>query len=106
MPTADALLSDVSTLDGILNALYETLSGPAGQERDWNRYRSLFVDRARLMPVVSPPGDRSRVRVLTVDDYIRRVEPIFAVGNFYERETSCQTETFGHVAHVLSKCES
>ena len=101
-----ALESDVSTLDGILHASYAVLSGPAGQPRDWERYRTLFIDGARLMPVVAVAGQKPHVRQLTVGDYIRRVEPIFAVENFWERETSRQTETFGRVAHVLSHYES
>lgn len=101
-----ALASDVSTLDSILHASYEVLSGPAGQRRDWDRYRSLFVDGARLMPVVAVAGEKPRVRQLTVEDYIQRVEPIFAVENFWERETSRKTETFGRIAHVVSHYES
>jgi hypothetical protein len=101
-----ALESDVSTLDGVLHALYEVLSGPAGQRRDWERYRSLFVDGARLLVVVAVPGEKPRVRQLTVNDYIQRVEPIFAAEDFWERETSRQTEILGRVAHVLSRYES
>jgi len=101
-----AIESDVSTLDGILQAAYEVLSGPAGQLRDWERYRTLFADGARLMPVVAVAGEKPHVRQLTVEDYIRRVEPIFAVEDFWERETSRQSETFGRVAHVLSNYES
>jgi hypothetical protein len=101
-----ALASDVSTLDGILNALYELLSGPAGQPRDWERYGSLFIDGARMIVVVSVAGEKPHVRQLTLEDYIQRVEPIFAVQNFWERETSRQTEIVGRVAHVLSKYES
>jgi hypothetical protein len=101
-----AIESDVSTLDAILHALYEVLSGPAGKPRDWERYRSLFIDGARLMPVVAMAGQKPHVRLLTVEDYIRRVEPIFAVENFWERETSRQTEMTGRIAHVLSKYES
>ena len=113
-----ALPSDVSTLDGILRAAYEVLSGPAGQPRDWERYRTLFIQGARLMPVVGPvdakPGAAGeetlkagpRVRQLTVEDYIRRVEPIFAVENFWERETSRQVEMIGRVVHVQSRYES
>jgi hypothetical protein len=101
-----ALESDVSTLDGILYASYEVLSGPVGQRRDWDRYRTLFADGARLMPVVAVAGQKPHVRQLTVDDYIRRVEPIFAVEDFWERETSRQTESFGRIAHVLSRYES
>jgi hypothetical protein len=101
-----ALKSDVSTLDGILHALYEVLSGPAGQPRDWERYRSLFLESARLIVVAAVTGEKPRANQLTLEDYIRRVEPIFAVENFWERETSRQTETFGRVAHVLSAYES
>lgn len=101
-----ALESDVSTLDAILQTSYEVLSGPLGQARDWDRYRTLFAEGARLMPVVAVAGEKPRVRQLTVEDYIRRVEPIFAVESFWERETSRQTETLGRVAHVLSKYES
>ncbi|HWG49020.1 MAG TPA: hypothetical protein VN669_04960 [Candidatus Acidoferrales bacterium] len=101
-----ALESDVSTLDGILHALYEVLSGPARQPRDWERYRTLFMDGARLLVVVAVPGEKPHVRQLTLDDYIRRVEPIVAVENFWERETTRQSETIGRVAHVLSRYES
>ena len=101
-----ALESDVSTLDGILHTLYEVLSGPAGQPRDWARYRSLFMEGARLIVVVAVAGEKPHVRQLTVEDYIRRVEPIFAVEDFWERETSRQSETLGRVAHVLSTYES
>ena len=101
-----ALASDVSTLDGIMHALYEVLSGPAGKPRDWERYRTLFVEGARLMPVVAVAGEKPHVRQLTVEDYIRRVEPIFAVEDFWERETDRQAEVFGRLAHVLSAYES
>jgi hypothetical protein len=100
------LESDVSTLDGILHALYDVLSGPAKQPRDWERYRTLFIDGARLLVVVAVPGEKPHVRQLTLDDYIRRVEPIFAVEDFWERETTRQSETVGRVAHVLSRYES
>ena len=93
-------MSEFATLDAILDAMYEVISGPAGQPRDWARLRSLYAPGARLMPVVG--GAKPHVRVLSVDEYIRRVEPIFAKENFWERETSRQAETFGRVAHVLS----
>ena len=98
--------SDVATLDAILNALYETVSGPIGQPRDWDRFRSLILPGGRLMPVISLPGEKASVRFLSTEDFIQRVEPIFAVEVFWERETSRQTETLGHFAHVLSFYES
>ena len=102
MPTPTVRPSDVATLDSILHAFYETVSGAVGQPRDWDRFRSLILPGGRLMPVVSIPGDRAGVRFLSTEDFIHRVEPIFAVEDFWERETSRQTETLGHFAHVLS----
>jgi len=96
--------SDLTTLDGILRAMYEVISGPKGEARDWQRFRSLYLPASRLMPVIG--GTEPRVRVLTPEEYIRRVEPIFADEAFWERETTRQVETFGRVAHVLSHYES
>ena len=104
--TPPTVSPDVATLDGILRAMYEVISGPAGQQRDWARFRSLYLPASRLMPVVSAGAKQPHVRVLTPEDYIRRVEPIFAGEAFWERETSRQVETFGRVAHVLSHYES
>lgn len=98
--------SDVATLDAILHAFYETVSGAVGQPRDWDRFRSLILPGGRLMPIVSMGGEKAGVRLLSADDFIQRVEPIFAVEDFYERETSRQTETAGRFAHVLSFYES
>lgn len=95
---------DVSTVDAIIHASYDVISGPVGQPRNWDRFRSLFVPGARLMPVIF--GADPHVRILTPDDYIRRVDPIFAKENFWERETSRQVETIGRIAHVLSHYES
>jgi hypothetical protein len=56
------------------------------------------------MPVVS--GEKPHVRVLSPEEYIQRVEPIFAVEDFWEVESERQVEQFGRVAHVLSHYES
>jgi hypothetical protein len=106
MSTPDARQSDVATLDAILHAFYETVSGPCGQRRDWDRFRSLILPGGRLMPIVSVPGERARIRFLSTEDFIRRVDPIFATEDFWERESSRKTETFGHFAHVLSFYDS
>jgi hypothetical protein len=105
MSSAAIESQDVSSIDGILRAMYEVLSGPAGQARDWERFRSLYVPGARLIPVVTRDG-KSHARLLSPEDYIRRVEPIFATEAFWERETSREAQTLGHYAHVLSHYES
>ncbi|MGH9644647.1 MAG: hypothetical protein ACRD3Q_19770 [Terriglobales bacterium] len=100
-----AAASDVSTLDAILHAMYDVISGPAGQPRDWDRFRSLYHPEARLIPV-SVAGGQIRPRLLSLDDYIRRVEPIFAAEDFWEIETAREVETIDAIAHVLSSYQS
>ena len=95
---------ELSTLSGVINLSYEVISGPAGQPRDWALFRTLYAPGARLMPVVG--GSQPHVRVLSPEDYIRRVEPIFAVESFYERETAREEKVIGRIAHVLSHYES
>ncbi len=95
---------DVGSVDAIIAATYDVISGPKGQARDWERFRSLYAPGARLMPVIG--GSAPHVRVLSPEEYIRRVEPIFAVEDFWERETSRETKTFGRIALVVSHYES
>jgi hypothetical protein len=100
---------DVSSIDAIVRAAYDVISGPAGKPRDWERERSLFWPGARVIPTATVPG-RNDVELapllLDVDGYIERVEPIFAQGGFYETEVARRTEQFGQIAQVWSTYES
>jgi len=104
MTNAKSVPADVATLDAIIKATYDVISGPAGQARDWERLRSLYAPGARLMPVVG--GTSPHVRILTPEQYIERVLPIFAKEDFWERETKREVQTFGRIAHVVSHYES
>ncbi len=97
---------DVATIDAIISAMYAVISGPAGQKRDWDRFRSLFLPEARLVLAISRENEAPRVRILDVEGYIRRTAPIFEREGFWERETERKTETFGNIAHLLSSYES
>jgi hypothetical protein len=34
---------DVDTVEHLVSALYDVISGPAGKARDWDRFRALFL---------------------------------------------------------------
>lgn len=105
-PAARAPDAQLATLDGILAALYGTISGAAGEARDWERLRSLFTHEGRM--VVHGPNKSGDIttRVLSVSEYISRVTPVFAKEGFYESELARTTETFGQIAHVFSTYEA
>ena len=100
---------DVESIDAIIAAAYDVISGPAGKKRDWERERALFWPGARLIPTATVPG-RNDVGLaplmLDVEGYIDRVEPIFAKSGFYEKEIARRIEQFGRIAHVWSTYES
>lgn len=103
---APAKAEDVNTIDGVITALYGSISGPKGQARDWNRMRSLFVPEARLMPTVNRPAGGRGVAVLSVNDYIASSGPVLVDIGFREREIARKVETFGSITHVFSTYES
>jgi hypothetical protein len=98
--------ADVQSVDSILAALYDVISGPAGQHRDWNRFRSLFVPDARLIPVRRSKTDNSAdVVPYTPAQYQERATPLLEQG-FFERGIHNTTESFGDIVHVFSTYES
>jgi hypothetical protein len=98
--------TDVASLDSIIAAVYDVISGPAGKKRDWDRMRSLFIPGARLIPTGPRPGGVYGSRVLTLDEYIERSSGFFEKEGFYEREAARVTEQFGQIAHAFSTYES
>ena len=105
-PKPAARADDVKSIDAIVAAVYDVISGPAGQKRDWDRMRSLFVPGARLIPAVSGPSGGATARVLDIDGYIQRSGPVLERDGFFEREIARRVEAFGNIAHVFSTYES
>lgn len=97
---------DVASIDAIISALYDVISGPAGQARDWDRFRSLFATGARLIPTGRRPDGTHSVRIYTPEEYAANATPFFAQNGFFEREIGRRTEQFGGVVHVFSAYDS
>ena len=98
--------ADVNSIDAILAAVYDVISGPAGKKRDWDRMRSLFLPGARLIPTGPRQVGGYGSRVLGVEDYVARGNEIFDKEGFFEKEIARQVETFGNIAHVFSTYEA
>jgi hypothetical protein len=93
---------DVESIDAIMNALYEVISGPAGQTRNWNRMRTLFLTEAKMVATgLSQTGEIVK-RVMTVEDYITRNGPVLEKNGFFEQEIFRKQEVYGRIAHCFS----
>src|SRR6185437_13961930 len=99
-----AKTADVDSVDHIMFAIYDVISGPPG-ERDWNRFRSLFVPEGRLTSTVKREGSDS-IRLLTVEDYVNGAGKYFLTNGFFESAIVNKVQRFGNIAQVFSSYES
>jgi hypothetical protein len=103
----EAKFSDVGSLDGIMKAVYDVISGDAGQKRDWDRFRSLFHKDARLIPTFQNPTTKLfDARALTPEDYVKRATVNFEKEGFFESEIARTMENYGNIVHVFSTYEA
>lgn len=102
-PGADT--SAVGTLDGIVSELFATISGPAG-ERDWDRFRSLFLPGATLLNAGPRPDGSPPPEPASVQEYQERAAPYFREAPYFEVEIARTTHRYGTVAQVWSTYET
>ena len=98
--------SDVCELSAIITALYESISGPAGQPRDWQRFRSLFLPEALSVRVASLPDNRTGYLAMNTAEYIAQTDAWLVQNGFFETEIHQVVERYRDIAHVFSTYES
>ena len=103
--TPEASPKDVQSLDAIVVAIYDVISGPPGA-RDWNRFNSLFAKDARLIAVRMPKDGKPSLAVMTPKDYADRAGSYFIEHGFFEHELSRKTDSFGAMTHIYTTYES
>lgn len=96
---------DVQSLDAIVAAIYDVISGPPGA-RDWNRFNSLFATDARLIAVRAPKEGKPTLVVMTPKDYADKAGSYFLEHGFFEHELSRKTDSFGAMTHIYTTYES
>ena len=98
-PAADP--GDVSTLDDIIRAYYEVVSGPAGGIPDRARDKTLHLPDAVVGVPIRDEGEGVKITTMTLDGYHDRFGGPRSEG-FYEREIYRIVHRFGNLAHVMS----
>jgi hypothetical protein len=101
-----ARAEDVATLESIVFAVYDVISGKAGEERDWSRLKSLYSPGARLIPIEASTDGQAVPRPMTPDEFIESRAPFFASEDFFEWETERREDRSGCMAHVWSGYEA
>jgi hypothetical protein len=89
--------ADVATIDGLIAAYYESVSGHPGK-RDGERMLSLFIDGGKIS--IGLDGDVPTHQL--AEDYLRTDRFLTISSDFFEREISRDTQRFGYMANVIS----
>jgi hypothetical protein len=97
--TADP--ADVATIDGIVAAFYDVVSGPRGEPREWERDATLY----RPGTVFTIADSTGAYRNVTPAEFAREADGFLVESGFLEREIHRETRRFGDVAQVWSTYE-
>jgi hypothetical protein len=95
--------ADVATVDAIVAAFYDIVSGPAGRPRDWARDSTLYTADVRFT-IEAGAGAVRRWKTIDHATYARQ-SSAFLEGGFFEREIHRVTHEFAGMAQVFSTYE-
>lgn len=98
--------SDTETIESTMSAILEVISGPAGREMDWARWRNLF--RGDVPFFIRAKGRDGEMRVVETssEGYVENIGPSLAERHFYETYANLRIDQYGDIAHVLMVYES
>ncbi|CAN5288754.1 hypothetical protein BH18GEM1_BH18GEM1_02830 [soil metagenome] len=96
--------ADVGSVDGILSAFYEVISGPPGEPRQWDRDATLYWPGA-VFTISEDSPEGSDFRDVTPAEFAQESDGFLVESGFIEREIHRETHRFGRIAQVWSTYE-
>ncbi len=94
---------DVKTIDAIMKASYEVVSGEKGAKRQWERDNYLHHPKA----VYSYFDKKKQEQVtMTLSEFHKETDDMVFSTAFYEKEINREVRVFGNMAHVWSTYET
>ena len=103
---SDKYLEKVKTIDSTIATLYSVISGEKGEARNWELFKYLFHDDAKLIPSGTNRQGVVGVRYMTKNQYIQTSGKWLLENGFFEKEIGRKTDQFGNMAQVFSTYES
>jgi hypothetical protein len=99
------LAADVHSIDGIMHAYYDVVSGPANTPRNIARDLSLHHPKAQIFPLIHDKSGKPQLLVFSIQDFHAWSKPVYDAG-FYEREIRREVKSFGNTIHIWSTYET
>ena len=100
---------DVTTVEGMIKALYESVSFAPGGQPDYQRLRWLFHPDGKLIPPKNE--NEAKVSVMDVDTFNTRSREHVVISGlerkgFVEKEIARRSHAFGNIVQLFSTYES
>ena len=92
--------ADTESIESIVSAVLQTISGEKGEKRDWDRFQNLFLPTAQLNAVFHR-NDSSWIAVNTIKEFIDKAGTWYIDNGFSEYAFKNQIDSFGNIAHVF-----
>jgi len=95
--------NDVKTIDALIKATYEVVSGEKGTPRQWERDNYLHHPKAMYSYF-----DRQKQKqvTMTLQEFHKETDALVFETAFYENEINREVRVFGTIAHVWSTYET
>jgi hypothetical protein len=91
---------DVSSIDGIIKAIYDSITFGQGEEPKIERFRSIFIPEARFTRITPEKVDRFDLEGF-ISSFQGRIKS-GALKSFFETEIARRSESFGSMAQIFS----
>lgn len=99
------LIKDVSTINGLMKAFYEVVSGEAGEKRQWERDLSIHSPKA-IYSYMTNVNEELKQVTLSLNDFHKETDNMVLETAFYETEINREVKIFGNIANVWSTYET
>lgn len=96
---------DTASINDLMKAFYEVVSGEAGEKRQWKRDILLHHPKAIYSYISNSKGKSEHV-TLSLEDFHKETDDMVLETSFYEREVEREVKTFGNIANVWSAYET
>ena len=105
IPAIAPKAEDIGSIDGMINAWYDVITGPAGKPRQWARDKTLYIPDIRFVSTWLE-SNSVQTRIRNHQAYVDVVNAELVSKGFFETEIHRVTERYGSIAHVWSTYES
>jgi hypothetical protein len=106
VPTIPARPEDVSSLEAIVRADYECISGAVGVPRQWSRDFSLYDPNGRFFVITKDAkSGEPKISSLSLQEFTDETDAELVKDGFVEHELAHKIYRYGNVATVFSSYE-